>query len=663
MGEDGDRLSTTEDPGARRRPDDSDARTRSRLVGAYGPVRTYFRVRPDRYRSLQRRLDQGRFGTTFDAYLATSARSSAIVAAGVALLSALALAGLELVGGVGGVTRSPAATMPRPLLSLPALVVGVGLVGGASAWLWLVHYVPRRAVTRRRRAIDRTMPSAITFLYALTDGGTDVLEAIRALGDEPVYGDTATEFDAIVREMDLFGNDLHTAIDNTRDLTPSESLTQFLDGLLGVLESGGDVSDFLDAEVDKQVELALESQERFVDRLGLLGELFVASFVAGPLFLIVTLLVIGVVGGDVLLELGLVVYVVLPLGAALFFLFVDLLVGPARTATTSPSHGWDRPREPDDLEDPSRLQAYRQHKRRTRLLEPVTTVATAVRERPVRGFALTVPVALATVAGLVLGGVVEPTVEAVLERPVRTTAALAVGPGLLATLPVAAVYERGRRRERELVDRVPDVLDLLANANRMGVALTDGLRLVSTSITGPLGTELAAAKNDVRWNHDPAAAFRRLAGRLPVPRIAPTLTIVAEGSRVSTDLEEVLEIAAEELRIQARLESARRREVGPYLAIVFVGSLVYLLVIVVLTASFLDPIGEAATPDVGAVAGAPTQLAVDVEAYRVLFYHSALIQGATAGLLGGKLAEGHLLGGLKYAIALVVIVTAAFFLV
>lgn len=642
-------------------PDDAE-RYRRALVAGDGRLRAFFRKRSGRYEGLARRLDQARRGIAVDTFLAACAKTGAAVAVAVAALVGSALVALEEVGPSVGLTVDLLGVVPAAELVLPALVLAVGGLAGGLTWAWLVHYRPRQAVERRRRVIDRTLPSSITFLYALTDGGADIVTAIRLLADEEAYGEAAVEFDAIVTGMDLFGEDLHAAIRRTSRLTPSDSLRTFLDGLVGVLESGGDVGAFLEREVDQGVERALEDQERLVERLGLLSEVFVAAFVAGPLFLIVTLLVIGVTGGDVLVQLAVVVYVVLPLSAVGFYLLVDLLVQPARGDPTRPEPE-PEPEPPADLESSDRFRAYRANRDRTTLRERVSAVADAVLERPVRGFAITAPLAVLTALAVVLSGLVQPSLEAVIDRPVRTTAGLVLGPALVATVPVAVVFERSRRRERELIDRFPDVLALLANANGMGVALVEAFRLVSTSITGPLGEELRTVRNDIRWNHDPAAAFRRLADRLPAPQLVPTLTIVAEGSRVTGDLHDVLAVAAEEVRIHARLAAARRREVGPYLAIVFLGSLVYLLVIVVLTASFLEPMGELAAADVPDGAEAPVAVAEDVEVYRALFYHSALVQSLLAGVLGGKLAEDTALAGLKYAVALTLLVTAAFLFV
>lgn len=637
----------------------------------HGRLRSWFKRHSERYTGLKRRLAQARRTTAVDAYLAESAVASLKAALGGAVLvtvvlSVVILADASILEGTGLTSVNTAA------LAIGSVLTGA-LACASAVWGFRVHYQPRRLVAARRSEIDLGLPSAITFLYAMTGGGVDIITAIRSLADEDeVYGEIAAEFSQIVREMDLLGADFQTALARTGDRTPSENLQQFLNNVLGVLESGGDVSRFLEDEIDEQAELALQQQETFIERLGLLSEVFIAAFVAGPLFLIITLLVIGLLGGISVLEIVVVIYVVLPLSAAGFFLLVDLVAQPrqltpaasADTSRRANSHNVVGPTTTDSsLDDDPRYQAYQQTNFRTRVRKRLLNTVGYVTRQPAYGFVLTVPLGMLFGAGVVLASVVRPTATEIVARPMWTTVWLAILPSLIATGPVSLLYERNRRRERAVIDQFPDVLETLANANRMGVPLTAAFKQVSSSGTGPLRDELTTVRNDIVWNRNPSKAFRRLADRLPIPRVAPTLTIVARGNRVSSELHEVLGIAGDELRIYARQESARRNEVSPYLAIVFIGSLVYLFVIVVLNASFLGPMAETAVPDTDQAAMAPATLSIDVDVYRTVFFHSALIQGIVAGLIGGKLTENSLLSGLKYAIALTVLITGVFFVV
>lgn len=644
------------------------------LVQTYGYVRAYFKAHPKPYRGLQRRLKQARSRDTYDEYLTDSAALAAVaaVAGGLvglvlafAVLSTGATFGppdplMGLLGGYRGVYLAN-----RPLVMTLVLPAVGSVLAGLAVWFGRNYYYPRRAVAARERSINLNLPYAITFMYALTSGGMSFVDVIRRLADaDDVYGEAANEFDVVAREMRLFGNDLLRALDNTRTLTPSDNFRRFADDLLGVLESGGDLETFLQEEAEEHLDVALEEQEQFIETLGALSELFVVAFVAAPLFVIVVLMVVSFLGADTVGLIAGLVYVVFPLGMAGFVAVVHLLSRPYEEPSTDLAVDEERTVSTERVADDDRFPAYRRAKPGTGLWPMLADPFGAIRRRPALVLVLTVPVGL-TLAGLAAAsGVATPTVEAFVTEPVATTVGLVVAPLLTATVPLMLLHERERRRKREIAQRFPDVLSILASANEMGVGVVEGLELVTRWASGTLATELRKVRNDVAWTHDLRRALVSLADRLNVPQLTRTMALVAEGSRSSGDLHSLLEIAAGDTRARAKLERARRREVGSYVAIVVIGFLVYLLVIVMVGASYLDPIGELAAsttaPDrPAALAGIGS---VPVDTYRMLFLHSALLQGFGSGLIAGKLAENDVLSGLKYSIGLVLLTLVAFVL-
>lgn len=644
------------------------------LLDTYGYVRAYFKARPERYRGLQRRLKQARIRDTYDEYLTDSARIAVLTSLSVAtvgyalgvtvLMTGATVAPLEGLFGFSGRYLDPIGATPLLLAAVVLPVIG-SVLAGAGVWVGRNYIYPRRVVEARRRGINLNLPYAITFMYALSSGGMNFVDVCRRLADaDDVYGEAANEFEVVVREMDLFGNDLLRALDNGRALTPSDNLRRFIDDLLGILESGGDLETFLQEEAEEYLEEALEEQEAFIERLGGLSELFVVAFVAAPLFLIVVLMVVSFLGAQTVGLIGLLVYVVFPLGMCGFVLVVHLLSRPYEKPPASPDVDEGRTVPVERIADDPRYPAYRRAKPGTGLRKLLADPVRSIRRRPVLSLWVTLPAGVA-VGGLAVGtGVVRPTAGAFVAAPVRTTVWLAVAPLLTATVPLLILHERERRRTRVITERFPDVLSILASANEMGVDLVEGFELVTRWASGTLAVELRKVRNDVAWTHDLTRALLSFADRLNVPQLTRTMTLVAEGSRSSGDLHSLLEIAAADTRARAKLERVRRREVGSYVAIVVVGFLVYLLVIVMVGASYLDPIGELAAsttapdrPEVLAGIGA-----IPVETYRMLFLHSALVQGFGSGLIAGKLAENDVLSGLKYGIGLVLVTLVAFVL-
>jgi flagellar protein FlaJ len=151
-----------------------------------------------------------------------------------------------------------------------------------------------------------------------------------------------------------------------------------------------------------------------------------------------------------------------------------------------------------------------------------------------------------------------------------------------------------------------------------------------------------------------------------VPHLSRTIKLIADGGRSSGDLSRLLSIAAEDTHNRARLERSRRQAMNSYIAIVVIGFLVYLLVILIIDASFLERIAALSSEQAQQPGdrGPPVTFTnVPIVTYQALFFHSVLIQGFGAGLLAGKLADNDALSGLKYSVGLTALSVAAFLLV
>lgn len=684
---------------------------RQQLRAHYGRVRTYFKLRADRYRDLQRGLNQIRAGVTYDVYLTETVRLAAIAGgAGGAVGLTVALA-LDWFGAFATLTNPTVLTGPavdligayRRPIAIAALTLATGGLAAGSVAAYR-SYAPGVAADLRGQAIDVVLPHAIVYAYAMSYGGLNLIEVIRSLADSDDYGAVGEEFDGIARDMDLFGADLYTALRNARNLTPSRSFEQFLDDLLSTLDSGGDVTAFLDREADAYLEEAVDGQESFVETLSMLSEVFVAGFVAAPLLLVVTLMVISFMGGQTLEALYAVNYVVFPLGMLAFLLLIDLLSTPyvesaaadgvrsalddltaavgavlARSRDSlvlAVATRWDTTGVPGfeaaagartdggvvvggtDTDDP-RLVGYRRREAVGELATLLSDPLTLFDRQPALSLFVTGPLAVATALGVVLAGLATPSLAAMYADPFTTTVLLVLAPLAVIAVPLTVFHERARAHRSDIERRFPDALNVLSSANSMGIPLTDALALVARWSSGPLADELRSLRNDIRWHYDTDRALTNFADRLRAPQLRRVIRLIAHSGRSSGDLTRVLSVAAEDTRNRYKIERTRKRAMGSYVAIVLIGYLVYLFVILLLSTAYLTPMEQ--LPAIENGAGLPFAAgSVPVQTYRVVFFHSALLQAIGTGLLAGKLVDNDARSGLKYTLALVALAVLAF---
>jgi len=205
-------------------------------------------------------------------------------------------------------------------VGLTGLVFGsIGFVlgfGGLVSW-------PYMQAGERKRNINILLPDAISFMYALSVGGMNQLEILRAMAEaEDTYDEIAREFQSIVNETEYFGTDYRNAIRKQSIETPSEPLSQFLTDMLSIINSGGDMESFLRDKKDAHMRTAKQQQEMTLETLELFGEMYMTLSLF-PLLLVIILVIMGMLGeADELLLYG-TIYALIPLIGAAFLVLVS----------------------------------------------------------------------------------------------------------------------------------------------------------------------------------------------------------------------------------------------------------------------------------------------------------------------------------------------------
>jgi len=212
------------------------------------------------------------------------------------------------------------------ILFFQIFVVIVSFIIGMYIGFSLLLKVPGIKKQSRATKINLTLHNAVAYMYAMRKGGAQLTTIFRSLSDRAdIYGEVALDFRQIVRDTDFLGYDIVTAIRHLADTTPSEKLKNFLEDLLSVIESGGNMAEFLSMRVRIYQEEARFEQTQFLTLLSLVAESYVTLFVAGPLFLIIIMVVMGMMGGSAVFQLTLVTYAIMPVGSMVFILFINLI--------------------------------------------------------------------------------------------------------------------------------------------------------------------------------------------------------------------------------------------------------------------------------------------------------------------------------------------------
>ncbi|MEF8900479.1 MAG: type II secretion system F family protein, partial [Halovenus sp.] len=154
------------------------------------------------------------------------------------------------------------------VLKIPLVIAVAGLIFGIIGFVigfGSLVSVPYFRAGGRKREINVLLADAISFMYALSVGGMNQLEILRAIAKaDDTYGEVAREFQSIVLETEYFDTDYRTAIRNQSLETPSNELAQFLTDMLSIINSGGDMTSFLEDQKDKHIRTAKQEQKKML---------------------------------------------------------------------------------------------------------------------------------------------------------------------------------------------------------------------------------------------------------------------------------------------------------------------------------------------------------------------------------------------------------------
>jgi len=232
---------------------------------------------------------------------------------------------------------------------------------------------------------------------------------------------------------------------------------------------------------------------------------------------------------------------------------------------------------------------------------------------------------------------------------------------LIAIVPPGYIHYFKRRRVKRIEQYFPNFLRDVAEMNRSGMTLTKSVGTVSKGEYGDLTIEIARINAMLSWGISFEDALDKFADRVATPLIYRSVALINQASRAGGNVPDVLEVAAKDAYILKMMEKDRASNMIIYVVISYMSFGVFLFVIGILSYSFIPVMAEASLTASAAGGGAEQFIGVfDPEVFRRLFFHAALIQGFSSGLVAGQMGEGEVIAGLKHSVILTMIAWVCF---
>ncbi len=507
----------------------------------------------------------------------------------------------------------------------------------------LFKIYPSFIISDRKSKIDRLLPHAITFMYSLSIGGMSITNIFRSIASyEDVYSEIAREFAKIVRDMDVLAKDLRTALTDAVENSPSENLRDFLHGLITIIESGGNISTYLEERADFYLERARQDQKSFLDFLGLMAESYITAFVAGPLFLIIIQTVMAVMGQADQRMLYALIYLIIPVGS---FMFAGVIKMISPIEEEQPPLIKERYSIRRELTEKIKKK-YEAWKFRKKYLNPINLV----RNYPQASMIFTFPISLAFIIMGLMNYPPSPTIDWVFL--IDDYFIIAV---IILLLPFTILHEMKSKKASRALRLTPVFLNKLASANESGMPIHKAIAMMVRTETSGLKKEIERIKADLDWKISLEDSLIRFANRLRVFELTRTITLLVEALRSTGNVTEVLRISAKDASNADLLRRERLKSMFMYVIIIYISFFVFIGIVYIISTTFLSVLAESATKVAqsgGRLMGLAT---LNEEFYKNIFMHAAIFQGFFAGLVAGVMGEGSFSSGIKHSLIMLIL--------
>jgi len=217
--------------------------------------------------------------------------------------------------------------IPNEITAL--FILAISSLITVSIGLYYLSFPKSKAKTRGKN-IDRYLPYATNFINTMSVAGVSPAEIFETLSTVELYGEIQKEAKKITTEISMMGIDTITALKNAIAISPSEKFKEFIQGMLGVIQSGSQLGPYFNRCVEKFMLDDLIERKRNLESLAVMAESFVVTVIAFPLFLVIIISIMGMTSGGISFDfLFILAFLILPM--AYFGFYVMMKSGMGET--------------------------------------------------------------------------------------------------------------------------------------------------------------------------------------------------------------------------------------------------------------------------------------------------------------------------------------------
>jgi len=193
-------------------------------------------------------------------------------------------------------------------LGLPAITAYKGdYLARFSKVIWLplimplatfiaLYIYPSTEAKSIEKNINEELPFAVVHMSAISGSGIAPIEIFKIIGASEDYPYLRRELRKVLNQINIYGYDLVTALNNVSKSTPSAKLSALFAGLSTTINTGGNLSDFFQKRAETLLLEYKLDKEKFIKLAETFMDIYISVVIAAPMIMMLLLIMISVSG-------------------------------------------------------------------------------------------------------------------------------------------------------------------------------------------------------------------------------------------------------------------------------------------------------------------------------------------------------------------------------
>ena len=458
--------------------------------------------------------------------------------------------------------------------------------------------VPMSSAGERASNLEMEMPFATAYISVMAAGGIAPYTSFKRLSQVELMPSMKVEAREIIKDVEVFGTDPLTAIQNAANKNPLDIFKDFLSGYSSTVIIGGDIRHYLERKAEDIFKARALRVKAAAERLGMLLETFIIVNVMMSLCFYIMFSVqnlgIGWMGGSSgsggnVSTIILYTFVLSPLLSVMF--------------------------------------VYLAHS-----MQPKTPI---VEMRPYKIFAVCTLAGMSLCFFLILSG----SFGILSQLPVALAIGLFISAG-----PAAVVHGKLAKRKAGIETGVNSFLRDLTEVRKTGLSPEKCIESLSHRKYGVFSKELTKISSEISWGIPIKKVMMDFISRTKSWMTQIVMFLLVETVDVGGGTIEMIEALARFNNLTEEVEKEKKASTRPYVIMPYFAA----LLLVVTTSMMLN-----FTTSTLGIAGA--QPPADMGWIKQVFVTSAIFYSYMVGIVAGKISEESIAAGFKHAAILVVL--------